>query len=75
MAGKMKYTVYNTVLRKYLQLATQPMGCEDQLVTEWTRHAERAQGFPGKKSAEAMVRKLGGYSEFVVKNGSGEVVA
>lgn len=75
MARRMRYTVYDTGQRKYLRLATQPMGCEDQLVTEWTRHAERAQGFPGKKSAEAMVRKLGGYSEFVVKNGNGEVVA
>ena len=74
MAGRMKYTVYNTVLRKYLERATQPLGCESELVTEWTRHRERAQGFPGKKSAETMVRRLGSYSEFVVKNGKGEII-
>lgn len=101
---KMKYTVYNTEIRKYLKRATQPLGCEvsapkglrastpavppetrgpvtaedagrEVLVTEWTRRVENAQDFPGKKSAEAMVRKLGGYSELVVKNGKGEIIA
>ena len=72
---KMKYTVYNTEIRKYLKRAIQPLGCESELVTEWTRRVENAQGFPGKKSAEAMVRRLGSYSELVVKNGKGEIIA
>lgn len=75
MARRMRYTVYDTGQKKYLRLATQPLGSESKLVTEWTRHVEREQGFPGKKSAEAMVRRLGGYSEFVVKNARGEIIA
>ena len=71
---KMKYTVYNTEMHRYLKSAAQPLGCESELVTEWTSRAERAQGFPGKKSAEAMVRRLGSFSELVVKNGKGEIV-
>lgn len=72
---KMKYTVYNTELRRYLKRVTQPLGCASEVVTEWTRRVEMAQGFPGKKSAEAMVRRLGGYSELVVKNSRGEIIA
>ena len=72
---KMKYTVYNTEIHRYLERATQPLGCESELVTVWTRRVELAQGFPGKKSAEAMVRRLGSFSELVVKNGQGGIVA
>lgn len=72
---KAKYTVYNTEIHRYLKQATQPLGCESELVTEWTRRVELAQGFPGKKSAEAMVRRLGSFSEFVVKNARGEIIA
>ena len=75
MAVRMKYTVYDTGRRKYLASATDPLGSGKELVTEWTRKAERAQKFPGKKSAEAMVRKLGSFSEFVVKNSRGELIA
>lgn len=71
----MKYTVYNTEIHKYLRRATLPLGCENEIVTEWTSRVEKAQGFPGKKSAEAMVRKLGSFSEFVVKNAKGEIIA
>ena len=75
MAGRLKYTVYNTAMHRYLARATQPLGLESELVTEWTSKVERAQGFSGKKSAEAMVRKLGSFSEFVVKNAKGEIIA
>ena len=71
----MRYTVYNTAMRRYLARATMPLGDQSEMVTEWTKHQERAQKFPGKKSAEAMVRKLGSYSEFVVKNARGEIIA
>lgn len=74
MAG-MKYTVYNTEIHKYLKQATQPLGCESEIVTKWTRKVELAQKFPGKKSAEAMVRRLGSLSEFVVKNAQGVIIA
>lgn len=71
---KTRYTVYNTEIRRYLRRATLPLGSESEVVTEWTRRAEDAQSFPGKKSAEAMVRRLGSFSELVVKNAKGEIV-
>ena len=71
---RMRYTVYDTEAHKYLERATQVMGTDEHLHTEWTRRADRAQRFPGRKSAEAMVRKLGGYSQIVIKNSRGEIV-
>ena len=74
MARNLRYTVYDTWQHKYLRQATQPLGTADQLHTEWTRHPERAQRFPGIKSADAMLEKLGRFSEFVIINGKGEIV-
>lgn len=75
MARRMRYTVYDTARREYLKRAEQPLGSDSELVTDWTRRAENAMRFPGIKSAEAMVAKLGRYSEFVVKNERGEIIA
>ena len=71
---RMHYMVFDTSQRKYLELAVQPLGTDGELVTKWTRHPEKALKFPGIKSGQRMVRKLGGYSEIVVKNERGEVV-
>lgn len=70
-----RYTVYDTEAGKYLQRATELPGWPGVLATEWTRHRAKAQRFPGVKSARRMVDKLGNYSEFVVKNGKGEIIA
>ena len=71
---KLRYTIYDTAAKKYLERAEQPLGNERQLATQWTRHPERAQRFPGIKSADAMLEKLGRYSEFIIINGRGEIV-
>jgi len=70
-----RYTVYDTMRREYLKCAEQPLGTVGQLVTRWTRDAGEAMRFQGIKTAEAMVAKLGRYSEFVVKNERGEIIA
>lgn len=75
MARKLRYTVCDTARKVYLARMTLPLGDEGASVTEWTKRPEKAQTYRGKKSAEAMVRKLGSYSEFVVKNGKGEIIA
>ena len=71
---KLRYTIYDTWQKKYLERAEQPPWNERQLATQWTRHPERAQRFPGIKSADAMLEKLGRYSEFIIINGRGEIV-
>lgn len=72
---KPRYTVYNTSLRKYLETSVMPGGDPSATVTTWTSHPERALKFSGAKGARAMVARLGGYSEFVVKNAKGEIIA
>ena len=71
---RLRYTVYNTALRRYLESASMPDGDPRAIVTKWTGHPERALRFPGVKSALGMVARLGNYSEFVVKNERGEIV-
>lgn len=75
MATRPRYTVYDTEKREYLESAEMPLGSDGQMVTHWTRRRECALRFAGVKSAAEMVAKLGNYSEFVVKNDKGEVVA
>ena len=70
-----RYTVYDTDRRQYLMRVTTPTGDRAALVTEWTRDPEKAARFQGVKSASAVVRMLGNYSQFVVKNAKGEVIA
>ena len=70
-----RYTVYDTEKREYLQRITAPTGDHAAVVTEWTKDPEKAARFPGVKSASAVVRMLGCYSQFVVKNAKGEVIA
>ena len=45
------------------------------LVTDWTRHPERAQRYQGVKSARRMVDKLGRDQALVIKNERGEIIA
>lgn len=71
----LKYTVYDTQKREYLERVETPDQDKDHLVTYWTRDQRKAARFPGRKSAEAVVRMLGSYSEFVVKNAKGEIIA
>ena len=70
-----RYTVYDTTRREYLMRITHPTGEAAQMVTEWTKDPEKAARFQGVKAASAVVRMLGNYSEFVVKNAKGEVIA
>lgn len=72
---QLRYTVYDTEKREYLVQITAPTGSTDAVVTEWTKHPEKAARFPGVKSASAVVRMLGSYSQFVVKNAKGEIIA
>ena len=44
------------------------------MVTEWTKDPEQAARFQGAKTAAVVVRLLGNYSNFVVKNAKGEVI-
>ena len=71
---QLRYTVYDTMRREYLERITAPTGDNRAVVTEWTKDPERAAKFPGVKSAAAVVRVLGSYSQFVVKNAKGEVI-
>ncbi len=75
MERKLRYTVYDTARHVWLREAIMPTGVGSAMVTTWTQRPERAQRFPGIKSAMAMVRKLGSYSQFVVKNEKGDIVA
>ena len=70
-----RYTVYDTTRREYLVRVERPIDDANQIVTEWTRDAGAAARFPGVKSAAAVVRLLGCYNNFVVKNQKGEIVA
>lgn len=72
---KMRYTVYDTERREYLRVILRPTDDPGNIVTKWTKSEEDAAHFPGIKSAEAVVRVLGSYSQFVVKNAKGEIVA
>ena len=75
MARKMRYAIYDTWQRKYLEQATQVIGSSKQLHTKWTLRRSEAQMFPGIKSADAMLEKLGRDSTLVIINGQGEIVA
>lgn len=75
MGTRLRYTVYDTEARKYLKSAEQPLGSGSEIVTDWTRREENAMRFPGVKSAFAMVLKLGGTAQLVVKNERGQIVA
>ena len=70
-----RYTVYDTEAGKYLERATEMPGWPGVLVTDWTRRPERAQRFPGVKSARRMVDKLGRDQALVIKNERGEIIA
>lgn len=74
MARKLRYAIYDTWRHRYLEQVAQPLGSAEQLHTQWTKRAEKAQRFPGIKSADAMLEKLGRFSEFVIVNGKGEIV-
>ena len=71
----LKYTVYDTEKREYLRRVETPDGDRARIVTYWARDPAEAARFPGRKSAEAVVRMLGSYSQFVVKNAKGEIIA
>ena len=70
-----RYTVYDTEKREYLQRVETPDGDQARIVTYWTRDPAEAARFPGVKSAAAVVRMLGSYSQFAVKNAKGEIIA
>lgn len=74
MARKMRYAVYNTARHVWLREAIMPTGDGSAMVTAWTQRPEKAQRFPGIKSADGMLEKLGRFSEFVIVNGKGEIV-
>ena len=69
-----RYTVYDTGRREYLERVERPTGDDRAVVTVWTKKVERAAKFPGVKSAAAIVRLLGNYSQFVIKNREGVIV-
>ena len=69
---KMKYTVYNTEIRKYLKRATQPLGCE---VSAQKGLRASTPAVPPETRGPATAEDAGRYSEFVVKNGKGEIIA
>lgn len=70
----LRYTVYDTHRRQWLRRIERPTGENHRIVTDWTRDAAEAARFPGARTAAAVVRMLGGYPEFVVKNAKGEII-
>jgi hypothetical protein len=62
MARKLRYGIYDTARHVWLRQAILPTGDGSAMVTEWTQRPEKALRFPGVKSAEAMLEKLGGVS-------------
>ena len=73
---KLRYTIFDTVTRRYLCTFHRPVEKLDAAVTQWTRYKEKALRFPGVKSARGVARWLdtdecGGC---VVMNARGEIV-
>ena len=69
-----RYTIYDTDRREYLELAELPLGDPRQMSTKWPRGQREAYRFTSIKAAQAMLNRLGNYSEFVIKNERGEIV-
>ena len=69
-----RYTVFDTERRVYLERISAPTGDSRAVVTDWTKRPDKAARFPGVKSAAAVVRMLGSYNQFVIKNAKGEVI-
>ena len=74
MARKLRYGIYDTARKAWLRRMEAPVDGVGAVVTTWTKRAEHAQRFPGIKSADGMLEKLGRFSEFVIVNGRGEIV-
>ena len=70
-----RYTVYDTARHEYLQRVELPTEDRMGMVTHWTRLPGEALKYQGVKGAQHMLNLLGNYSEFVVKNEKGEIVA
>ena len=73
-ARKLRYAIYDTWHKAWLRRMDVPVDGIGAAVTTWTRRPEEAQRFPGIKSADAMLGKLGRFSEFVIVNGKGDIV-
>lgn len=69
---KLRYAVYDTETGKYLRVAL--LLGPHLRVTKWTRRPEKAQRFPGIKSAQSMVDALGDWNNIVILNARGVIV-
>lgn len=74
--AKLRYTIYDTVNKKWLRGLQKPVRQCDAAVTCWTRNPEKAMRFPGTKSARGVARWLDGehYGGCMVLNARGEAV-
>ena len=74
--AKLRYSVYDTTRKRFLKSVAQYDDGPDSLVTDWTRHNERALRFPGAKSARGMAKRLedANYDGVVVLNARGYTV-
>ena len=70
---KPRYMIYDPVTMRFLREATRPGDSAVDIVTTWTRHADKALKLPGVKSARALVEKLHG-DDLIIINGKGDVL-
>lgn len=75
VARKLRYAIYDTWHKAWLRQATPSDDGRHILATAWTFHPDEALRFPGIKSADAMLEKLGRFSELVIVNRKGDIVA
>ena len=73
---KLRYTIFDTVQKKYLSEFHRPVNEVDAAVTNWTRKPQSAMRFPGAKSARGVARWLGENSHggVVVLNARGNMI-
>ena len=67
---KLRYTVRDTDTGAYL--AEAEILLPGIMASTWTRHRDKAQRFPGVKSARNMADRLGGNGALEIYNGKGE---
>lgn len=70
---RLRYRIYDAEAHRFLRAVEQIDGNPLAVFTTWTHHTERAQLFPGVKSARQMRGKLGG-RDLIIINERGKVI-
>lgn len=72
---KPRYAIYDTARRRYLLRVTLPDPDSPRvMITTWTEREAQALRFPGIKSAQGMLDRLGNWNNLVIINRRGGIV-